>query len=71
MKKKGPGILRFSDSYDSGKTDYISTICKGFDWDQYAIFVVKIEVEFFAQIKGYNFSLTASSSVTIRPFKRA
>ena len=29
--------------YDSGKT---------FDWDRYAIFVVKIEVEFFAQIKG-------------------
>ena len=38
--------------YDSGKTDYVSTVCKGFDWDQYAIFVVKIEVEFFAQIKG-------------------
>ena len=30
----------------------ISTVCKGFDWDRYAIFVVKIEVEFFAQIKG-------------------
>jgi acyl-CoA thioester hydrolase len=27
-------------------------VCKGFDWNQYAIFVVKIEVEFFAQIKG-------------------
>lgn len=38
--------------YDSGKTDYVSTVCKGFDWDRYAIFVVKIEVEFFAQIKG-------------------
>ena len=38
--------------YDSGKTDYVSTVCKGFDWDCYAIFVVKIEVEFFAQIKG-------------------
>ena len=38
--------------YDSGKTDYVSTVCKGFDWNQYAIFVVKIEVEFFAQIKG-------------------
>ena len=38
--------------YDSGKTDYVSTVCKGFDWDQHAIFVVKIEVEFFAQIKG-------------------
>ena len=35
--------------YDSGKTDYVSTVCKGFDWNQYAIFVVKIEVEFFAQ----------------------
>ena len=38
--------------YDSGKTDYVATVCKGFDWDRYAIFVVKIEVEFFAQIKG-------------------
>ena len=38
--------------YDSGKTNYVSTVCKGFDWDRYAIFVVKIEVEFFAQIKG-------------------
>ena len=28
--------------YDSGKTDYVSTVCKGFDWDRYAIFVVKI-----------------------------
>ena len=37
--------------YDSGKTDYVSSVCKDFDWDQYAIFVVKIEVEFFAQIK--------------------
>ena len=38
--------------YDSGKTDYVSTVCKGFDWGRYAIFVVKIEVEFFAQIRG-------------------
>ena len=38
--------------YDSGKTDYVSTVCKDFDWERYAIFVVKIEVEFFAQIKG-------------------
>ena len=29
--------------YDSGKTDYVSTVCKSFDWNQYAIFVVKIE----------------------------
>ena len=38
--------------YDSGKTDYVSTVCKGYDWNQYAIFVVKIEAEFFAQIKS-------------------
>ena len=38
--------------YDSGKTDYVSTVCKDYDWNQYAIFVVKIEVEFFAQIKS-------------------
>jgi len=31
--------------YDSGKTDYVSTVCKGFDRDHYAIFVVKIEVK--------------------------
>ncbi len=38
--------------YDSGKTDYVSTVCKDYDWNQYAIFVVKIEAEFFAQIKS-------------------
>ena len=31
--------------YDSGKTDYVAIVCKGFDWDRYAIFVVKIEVK--------------------------
>ena len=29
--------------YDSGKTDYVSTVCKGFDWDRYAIFVVNTQ----------------------------
>ncbi len=53
-----PLQIRFNDVDKFGHvnntiyTDYVSTVCKGFDWDRYAIFVVKIEVEFFAQIKG-------------------
>ena len=38
--------------YDTAKTDYIATVCKGVDWEQLAIVVVKIEAEFVAQIKG-------------------
>ena len=38
--------------YDTAKTDYISTVCKGVDWERLAIVVVKIEAEFLAQIKG-------------------
>ena len=38
--------------YDTAKTDYIATVCKGVDWERWAIVVVKIEAEFVAQIKG-------------------
>lgn len=38
--------------YDTAKTDYIATVCKGIDWGQLAIVVVKIEAEFMAQIKA-------------------
>ena len=38
--------------YDTAKTDYIATVCKGVDWERQAIVVVKIEAEFLAQIKG-------------------
>ena len=38
--------------YDTAKTDYISTVCKGVDWEHIAIVVVKIEAEFLSQIKG-------------------
>ena len=38
--------------YDTAKTDYIATVCKGVDWERLAIVVVKIEAEFLAQIKG-------------------
>ena len=38
--------------YDTAKTDYIATVCKGVDWERLAIVVVKIEAEFMAQIKG-------------------
>jgi len=40
--------------YDTAKTDYIATVCKGVDWERLAIVVVKIEAEFIAQIKGDN-----------------
>ena len=40
--------------YDTAKTDYITTVCKGVDWERLAIVVVKIEAEFLAQIKGDN-----------------
>ena len=40
--------------YDTAKTDYIATVCKGVDWERLAIVVVKIEAEFVAQIKGDN-----------------
>ena len=39
--------------YDSGKTDYVSSVCKGFDWDQYAIFVVKIRGTVFCPDKRH------------------
>ncbi|MBQ4386652.1 MAG: acyl-CoA thioesterase [Prevotella sp.] len=38
--------------YDTAKTDYIASVCKGVDWEKLAIVVVKIEAEFFAQIKA-------------------
>ena len=38
--------------YDTAKTDYIATVCKGVDWERLAIVVVKLEAEFLAQIKG-------------------
>jgi acyl-CoA thioester hydrolase len=38
--------------YDTAKTDYFATVCKGVDWERLAIVVVKIEAEFMAQIKG-------------------
>ena len=38
--------------YDTAKTDYIATVCKGVDWERLAIVVVKIEAEFVSQIKG-------------------
>lgn len=38
--------------YDTAKTDYIATVCKGIDWGNLAIMVVKIEAEFMAQIKA-------------------
>ena len=40
--------------YDTAKTDYIATVCKGVDWERLAIVVVKIEAEFMAQIKGHD-----------------
>ena len=38
--------------YDTAKTDYFSSVCKGVDWEHVAIVVVKIEAEFVAQIKS-------------------
>ena len=38
--------------YDTAKTDYIAAVCKGIDWGNLAIMVVKIEAEFMAQIKA-------------------
>lgn len=38
--------------YDTTKTDYIASVCKDVDWEKSAIVVVKIEAEFFAQIKA-------------------
>ena len=38
--------------YDTAKTDYIATVCKGIDWGHLAIMVVKIEAEFMAQIQA-------------------
>ena len=38
--------------YDTAKTDYIATVCKGVDWERLASVVVKIAAEFVAQIKG-------------------
>ena len=38
--------------YDTTKTDYFASVCKGVNWEKIAIGVVKIEAEFLAQIKG-------------------
>lgn len=38
--------------YDTAKTDYFASVCKGVDWERVAIVVVKIEAEFLAQIKA-------------------
>ena len=38
--------------YDTAKTDYFASVCKGVDWERVAIMVVKIEAEFMAQIKS-------------------
>ena len=40
--------------YDTAKTDYFATVCTDVDWEHVAIVVVKIEAEFFAQIKSSN-----------------
>lgn len=38
--------------YDTTKTDYFASVCKGVNWEKIAIVVVKIEAEFLAQIRG-------------------
>ena len=38
--------------YDTAKTDYFASVCKGVDWERVGIMVVKIESEFMAQIKA-------------------
>ena len=40
--------------YDTTKTDYFASVCKGVEWERVAIVVVKIEAEFVAQIKADN-----------------
>lgn len=42
----------FFQFYDTAKTDYFATVCKGVDWERVAIVVVKIEAEFLSQIKA-------------------
>lgn len=38
--------------YDTAKTDYIASLCEGVNWDKYAIVVVHIESDFYAQVKA-------------------
>ena len=38
--------------YDTAKTDYFATVCKGVHWDSVAIVVVHIEADFIAQVKA-------------------
>ena len=38
--------------YDTTKTDYFASVCKGVNWEKIAIVVVKIEAEFLAEIRG-------------------
>ena len=40
--------------YDTAKTDYFATVCKGVHWDSVAIVVVHIEADFIAQVKADN-----------------
>lgn len=38
--------------YDTAKTDYIASLCEDVNWDKYAIVVVHIESDFYAQVKA-------------------
>ena len=38
--------------YDTAKTDYIASLCEGVNLDKYAIVVVHIESDFYAQVKA-------------------
>lgn len=38
--------------YDTAKTDYFATVCKGVQWDTTAIVVVHIEADFMAQVRA-------------------
>ncbi len=49
--------------YDTAKTEYFAGVCKGVDWEQVAIVVVKIEAEFLSQIRSGN-HLAARTRVT-------
>lgn len=42
----------FFEFYDTAKTDYMTTVCPGVDWEQVGIVVVHIEADFVAEVKA-------------------
>lgn len=51
--------------YDTAKTDYFASVCTDVDWEQVAIVVVKIEVEFLGRCPSPTHGAISLASTTV------